>query len=86
MSMLSRKQAAMTLTSSPQSTSMPFLSQGKEATQQWTMWHPRLDLLRAVMVGPADTPYHDGLFFFDIKLPPNYPASPPQVLLLLATQ
>ncbi len=36
-------------------------------------------MLRAVMVGPADTPYHDGLFFFDIKLPANYPASPPQV-------
>ena len=39
-------------------------------------------MLRAVMVGPADTPYHDGLFFFDIKLPKDYPAAPPQVPLL----
>jgi ubiquitin-conjugating enzyme E2 O len=30
------------------------------------------------MAGPAGTPYHDGLFFFDIKLPPGYPATPPQ--------
>jgi Ubiquitin-conjugating enzyme len=39
----------------------------------------RTDLFRAAMVGPAGTPYHDGLFFFDIKLPPSYPATPPQV-------
>ncbi len=38
-----------------------------------------MDLLRAAMVGPAGTPYHDGLFFFDIKLPHDYPATPPQV-------
>jgi len=27
--------------------------------------------------GPTNTPYEDGLFFFDIQLPPDYPASPP---------
>jgi ubiquitin-protein ligase len=35
------------------------------------------------MAGPAGTPYHDGLFFFDIKLPPGYPATPPQARILL---
>ncbi|CAL4902882.1 unnamed protein product [Urochloa decumbens] len=39
----------------------------------------RMDLLRAAMVGAAGTPYQDGLFFFDIQLPPSYPAVPPQV-------
>ncbi|CAL4951319.1 unnamed protein product [Urochloa decumbens] len=39
----------------------------------------RMDLLRAAMVGAAGTPYQDGLFFFDMQLPPCYPAVPPQV-------
>ncbi|KAF8661094.1 hypothetical protein HU200_057197 [Digitaria exilis] len=39
----------------------------------------RMDLLRAVMVGASGTPYQDGLFFFDMKLPPSYPVTPPQV-------
>jgi ubiquitin-conjugating enzyme E2 O len=37
----------------------------------------RMDLLRAVMVGPQGTPYHDGLFFFDVHFPSSYPATPP---------
>ncbi|KAM0889689.1 hypothetical protein ACQ4PT_027611 [Festuca glaucescens] len=39
----------------------------------------RMDLLRAVMVGASGTPYEDGIFFFDLYLPPSYPAVPPQV-------
>jgi hypothetical protein len=39
----------------------------------------RMDLLRVAMVGAAGTPYHDGLFFFDMQLPPSYPAVPPLV-------
>ncbi|XP_010267930.1 PREDICTED: putative ubiquitin-conjugating enzyme E2 38 [Nelumbo nucifera] len=39
----------------------------------------RMDLLRAVIIGAAGTPYHDGLFFFDILFPSDYPARPPQV-------
>ncbi|RCV35760.1 hypothetical protein SETIT_7G266000v2 [Setaria italica] len=36
----------------------------------------RMDLLRAAMVGAAGTPYQDGLFFFDVRLPPaSYPRS-----------
>jgi hypothetical protein len=37
----------------------------------------RMDFLRAVIIGPQGTPYHDGLFFFDCFFPPNYPAVPP---------
>nr|XP_043636864.1 putative ubiquitin-conjugating enzyme E2 38 isoform X2 [Erigeron canadensis] len=39
----------------------------------------RMDLLRAVIIGPQGTTYRDGLFFFDLCLPSNYPASPPRV-------
>ncbi|RCV15741.1 hypothetical protein SETIT_3G082200v2 [Setaria italica] len=39
----------------------------------------RMDLLRAVMIGPQGTPYHDGLFFFDAQFPASYPATPPVV-------
>uniref|UniRef100_A0A7N0TJH8 E2 ubiquitin-conjugating enzyme n=1 Tax=Kalanchoe fedtschenkoi TaxID=63787 RepID=A0A7N0TJH8_KALFE len=39
----------------------------------------RMDLLRAVIIGPAGTPYHDGLFTFDAVFPHEYPAVPPMV-------
>lgn len=39
----------------------------------------RMDLMRAVIIGAEGTPYHDGLFFFDIFFPPTYPAVPPNV-------
>ena len=38
-----------------------------------------MDLLRAVLMGPSGTPFEDSLFFFDIHLPADYPASPPAV-------
>lgn len=48
-----------------------------------TIWvrayEERMELLRAAIVGPQGTPYHDGLFFFDIALPPDYPNAPPMV-------
>ena len=37
----------------------------------------RMELLRAVIIGPQGTPYHDGLFFFDCLFPSTYPAGPP---------
>lgn len=42
-------------------------------------YEKRIDLLRAVIIGAAGTPYHDGLFFFDIAFPPQYPNEPPKV-------
>lgn len=35
--------------------------------------------MRAVIIGAQGTPYHDGLFFFDIYFPGDYPAAPPLV-------
>ncbi|KAL6615783.1 hypothetical protein ACP70R_038053 [Stipagrostis hirtigluma subsp. patula] len=43
------------------------------------VYEDRMDLLRAVIVGPAGTPYHDGLFFFDVHFPSRYPSTPPLV-------
>ncbi|XP_057718702.1 putative ubiquitin-conjugating enzyme E2 39 [Arachis stenosperma] len=43
------------------------------------VYESRIDLMRAAIVGAAGTPYHDGLFFFDIAFPPNYPSQPPKV-------
>ena len=38
----------------------------------------RSDLFSAMIVGPENTPYEGGLFFFDIQLPGDYPQSPPK--------
>lgn len=43
------------------------------------VFEERMDLLRAAIVGAPGTPYQDGLFFFDIYLPPEYPQEPPMV-------
>ncbi|KAL0717243.1 hypothetical protein Bca4012_066565 [Brassica carinata] len=40
-------------------------------------YESRMDLLRAVIIGADGTPYHDGLFFFDIFFPDTYPSVPP---------
>ncbi|GAU33721.1 hypothetical protein TSUD_52540 [Trifolium subterraneum] len=38
-----------------------------------------MDLLRAAIIGAEGTPYHDGLFFFDVLFPYDYPNEPPLV-------
>ncbi|CAK9181812.1 unnamed protein product [Ilex paraguariensis] len=43
------------------------------------VYEERMDLIRAAIIGAPGTPYHDGLFFFDIFLPPEYPCEPPMV-------
>ncbi|XP_073030850.1 uncharacterized protein [Primulina eburnea] len=43
------------------------------------VYEARMDLLRAVIVGAEGTPYHDGLFFFDVFFPSSYPNVPPLV-------
>lgn len=43
------------------------------------VYEDRMDLLRAMIVGPYGTPYQDGLFFFDFYFPPEYPDVPPVV-------
>ncbi|CAN0854452.1 Putative ubiquitin-conjugating enzyme E2 38 [Linum grandiflorum] len=43
------------------------------------VYENQIDILRAAIVGAAGTPYHDGLYFFDIAFPTDYPQSPPKV-------
>jgi ubiquitin-conjugating enzyme E2 D/E len=42
------------------------------------------DLFRLLgaIIGPANTPYADSLFFLSIKLPPDYPFKPPDITFL----
>ena len=35
----------------------------------------RIDLLRAMIMGPVDTPYQGGAYLFDILLPQARPAA-----------
>jgi ubiquitin-conjugating enzyme E2 O len=64
----------------------------KKVQQEWSMleknlpetiyvrvFEERMDLMRAAIVGASGTPYQDGLFFFDICFPPEYPSEPPMV-------
>lgn len=41
-------------------------------------WESRLDLFRALFIGPADTPYASAPFVIDIHLPTDYPHAPPR--------
>ncbi|XP_051129286.1 putative ubiquitin-conjugating enzyme E2 39 [Andrographis paniculata] len=43
------------------------------------VYETSIDLIRAAIIGPPGTPYHDGLYFFDIFLPMEYPEMPPKV-------
>ena len=40
-------------------------------------YEERMDLFSAMIHGPKNTPYEDGLFFFDFQLGSDYPAAPP---------
>lgn len=39
----------------------------------------RMDLLKALISGPSDSPYAHGLFMFDVLCPEEYPHNPPKV-------
>ncbi|XP_071715082.1 probable ubiquitin-conjugating enzyme E2 25 [Rutidosis leptorrhynchoides] len=43
------------------------------------VYESRMDILRAAIIGVEGTPYHDGLFFFDVYFPSSYPDTPPLV-------
>jgi len=44
--------------------------------------HDDEDMLKgyALIIGPSDTPYFGGNYFFEIQYPANYPHSPPHVI------
>ena len=37
--------------------------------------------VKALIIGPKDTPYENGYFFFELHFPKNYPHKPPSALL-----
>ncbi|XP_055849061.1 (E3-independent) E2 ubiquitin-conjugating enzyme UBE2O [Episyrphus balteatus] len=41
------------------------------------VFEDRMDLVSVMIAGPKNTPYEDGMFFFDIQLGRDYPKSPP---------
>ena len=43
------------------------------------VYEDRQDLMRAAIIGPSGTAYADGVFVFDLFLPPDYPTTPPEV-------
>jgi ubiquitin-conjugating enzyme E2 Z len=44
--------------------------------------HDETNMLKgyAMIIGPHDTPYFGGYYFFELNYPPNYPYSPPHVV------
>jgi ubiquitin-protein ligase len=44
--------------------------------------HDDVDMLKgyALIIGPSDTPYFGGYYFFELSYPSDYPYSPPKVL------
>lgn len=62
------------------------LSSSVPVTLSSTIWlcycESRMDLIRFMISGPEDTPYHNGLFIFDAYFPSNYPVEPPKVILI----
>ncbi|OMO73321.1 Ubiquitin-conjugating enzyme, E2 [Corchorus olitorius] len=78
--------------SSGSSTNQPQKNWAKKIQEEWRILEKdlpdtifvrvcesRMDLLRAVIIGAEGTPYHDGLFFFDVFFPASYPKVPPLV-------
>jgi ubiquitin-conjugating enzyme E2 O len=41
-------------------------------------WESRLDLFRVLIIGPVDTPYEFAPFLIDMRLPSDYPQTPPE--------
>lgn len=57
------------------------LPKGSEADKLFQIEPVENDLLnlRGHICGPSDTPYDGGVFKLEVKIPENYPFSPPQV-------
>ena len=44
-------------------------------------FHNETDMLKgqALIIGPKDTPYENGYYFFELEFPADYPHNPPTV-------
>mmetsp|Transcript_12488 Transcript_12488/g.37135 ORF Transcript_12488/g.37135 Transcript_12488/m.37135 type:complete len:868 (+) Transcript_12488:195-2798(+) len=57
------------------------------SSSAWCRCHPaRMDCLRVAISAPEGTPYDAGFFIFDVRFPAQFPAKPPQVILLTTGQ
>jgi ubiquitin-protein ligase len=56
----------------------------KEKPDGIYLWIDKTNIFQqyALIIGPTNTPYFGGYFFFDIKYPSDYPKNPPTVNLL----
>ncbi|KAI1978877.1 hypothetical protein LOZ53_002790 [Ophidiomyces ophidiicola] len=55
------------------------LQQGSDLSLAVACKEEDIQNIKALIIGPAETPYEFGFFEFDIKFPKEYPASPPKV-------
>lgn len=75
-----------------QAVAQPSKSWSKRVAKEWKglqkglpagvfvrVFEDRMDLLQAVIVGAEGTPYNRSVFLFDIVLPSDYPARPPEL-------
>lgn len=61
------------------STSLPLY----EGSSIFVRYDPkRMNLMKAIITGPEDTPYSGGVFEFDIFFPTTYPVDPPNVVII----
>lgn len=87
-----RNQVKVTKTASPLSHSRPILKEmALLSTSLPLEWESsihvrvddfRMDVLKALVIGPAGTPYQNGIFLFDLMLPHDYPNKPPSMRFL----
>ena len=51
-------------------------------------FHSEENILKgyALIIGPANTPYEYGYYFFEFNFPNNYPYSPPTVVFIPKTE
>ena len=45
-----------------------------------------LDVLKAMIIGPKNTPYENGFYFFEINFPCDYPYNPPKVTFMTSSK
>ena len=58
------------------------INQGSHLTGIFAEMGEDVNNLKALIVGPMDSPYTGGFFYFDINFPSNYPFSPPKITFL----
>eukprot|EP00397_Hematodinium_sp_SG-2012_P022340 GEMP01023136.1.p1 GENE.GEMP01023136.1~~GEMP01023136.1.p1 ORF type:complete len:285 (+),score=49.54 GEMP01023136.1:46-855(+) len=57
-----------------------FFAEASELEEMGIFFHwNELSRAKALIIGPEETPYEHGFFFYDIHFPDNYPIRPPRV-------